>query len=172
MSNTSVSDFEKDIGFDKETAPHLSQQQEDLVEASEPPFTAETQDGARNGENGAALEKVTSAKPSINNIKSVPNGGLKAWLQVLGSFFLFFNSWGIINTFGTYQTYYETGILSSQSPSAISWIGSLQAFLLMIIGAVTGPIYDAGYVHTLLLTGSVLIVLGQMMLSLCSSAIS
>ena len=22
-----------------------------------------------------------------------PNGGLKAWLQVLGSFFLFFNSW-------------------------------------------------------------------------------
>ena len=23
----------------------------------------------------------------------VPNGGLTAWLQVLGSFFLFFNSW-------------------------------------------------------------------------------
>jgi len=23
----------------------------------------------------------------------IPNGGLTAWLQVLGSFFLFFNSW-------------------------------------------------------------------------------
>jgi hypothetical protein len=23
----------------------------------------------------------------------IPNGGFKAWLQVLGSFFLFFNSW-------------------------------------------------------------------------------
>jgi hypothetical protein len=29
-----------------------------------------------------------------------PNGGLKAWLQVLGGFFLFFNTWGILNTFG------------------------------------------------------------------------
>lgn len=32
-----------------------------------------------------------------------PNGGLKAWLQVLGSWMLFFNTWGILNTFGVYQ---------------------------------------------------------------------
>lgn len=38
----------------------------------------------------------------------------------------------------------------------------------MLVGAITGPIYDAGYVHTLLLTGSFLIVFGQMMLSLCT----
>lgn len=37
----------------------------------------------------------------------------------------------------------------------------------MFIGAVTGPIYDAGYAKALLLTGSFLIVFGQMMLSLC-----
>ena len=37
----------------------------------------------------------------------------------------------------------------------------------MFIGAVTGPIYDAGYVRHLLLGGSVLTVFGQMMLSLC-----
>jgi hypothetical protein len=30
---------------------------------------------------------------SNNQINEIPNGGLKAWLQVLGSFFLFFNSW-------------------------------------------------------------------------------
>lgn len=75
---------------------------------------------------------------------------------------------GIVNTFGTYQTYYETGILSSSTPSAISWIGSVQAFLLMLVGAITGPIYDAGYVHTLLVVGSFLVVFGQMMLSLCT----
>ena len=34
-----------------------------------------------------------SAKQSIHNTSSVPNGGLQAWLQVLGAFFLFFNSW-------------------------------------------------------------------------------
>lgn len=45
---------------------------------------------------GGAVEKqITgkSANPSVNNIKAVPNGGLKAWLQVVGAFFLFFNSW-------------------------------------------------------------------------------
>jgi MFS family permease len=74
---------------------------------------------------------------------------------------------GVINTFGTYQTYYQTEILKSSTPSAISWIGSIQAFLLLLVGAITGPIYDAGHFRALLLCGSFLIVLGQMMLSLC-----
>lgn len=26
--------------------------------------------------------------------KGLPNGGLKAWLQILGAFFLYFNTWG------------------------------------------------------------------------------
>lgn len=45
---------------------------------------------------GGAVEKQITAKsanPSVNNIKAIPNGGLTAWLQVLGAFFLFFNSW-------------------------------------------------------------------------------
>ena len=40
----------------------------------------------------AKLEKKTT-KASVNNISSIPNGGLRAWLQVLGVFFLFFNTW-------------------------------------------------------------------------------
>jgi len=38
----------------------------------------------------------------------------------------------------------------------------------MLVGSVTGPIYDAGYVHHLLIGGSLLSVFGQMMLSLCT----
>ncbi|PSN67532.1 MFS general substrate transporter [Corynespora cassiicola Philippines] len=113
------------------------------------------------------LEPVKSKQPSVNNTSSIPNGGLMAWLQVMGAFFLFFNSWGIINTFGSYQAYYETDLLTSSSPSAISWIGSIQAFLLLVVGAISGPIYDAGYFRALLLGGSFMLVLGQMMLSLC-----
>jgi hypothetical protein len=30
---------------------------------------------------------------SVNHVDSIPNGGFQAWLQVLGAFFLFFNSW-------------------------------------------------------------------------------
>lgn len=113
------------------------------------------------------LEPVTTKAHSVNHVDSIPNGGLIAWLQVLGSFFIFFNSWGIINTFGSYQTFYETELLRSSTPFAISWIGSLQAFLLMLVGALTGPVYDAGYFRELLIGGSFLVVLGQMMLSLC-----
>ncbi|KAI9658272.1 MAG: hypothetical protein M1821_002405 [Bathelium mastoideum] len=125
---------------------------------------------AGGGSGGGAVEKqVTqvSAKPSVHSLRSIPNGGLQAWLQVLGAFFLFFNSWGVTNTFGVYQTYYETGILASSSPSDISWIGSVQAMLLLFVGALTGPIYDAGHFKMLVRTGSFLVVFGQMMLSLC-----
>jgi hypothetical protein len=30
-----------------------------------------------------------------------PNGGSKAWLQVLGSWMLSFNTWGIVNTYSS-----------------------------------------------------------------------
>ncbi|KAH7070291.1 major facilitator superfamily domain-containing protein [Paraphoma chrysanthemicola] len=76
---------------------------------------------------------------------------------------------GIINTFGSYQAYYESDLLPNSSASAISWIGSIQAFLLLMVGALTGPLYDAGYFRSLLILGSFLLVLGQMMLSLCHS---
>jgi MFS family permease len=122
-----------------------------------------------NKDDGAALEPVRSAHSSVRDVSRIPNGGLWAWMQVLGGFFLLFNSWGIINTFGSYQAYYETNLLADSSPSSISWIGSIQAFLLLLVGALTGPIYDAGYFRELLIVGSVLLILGQMMLSLCTT---
>ena len=87
MSGTSVDDVEQGKKEIESKEPYLTQEQEDLREAAEPPFVAVDGSG-----NGAPLAPVVSAKPSINNIKSVPNGGLKAWLQVLGSFFLFWNT--------------------------------------------------------------------------------
>lgn len=99
-------------------------------------------------------------------IETPPNGGSLAWLQVLGSFFLFFNCWGSVNTFGAFQTYYESNPDWSETASNISWIGSIQAFLLLMIGVVTGPIYDKGYFKALIIAGTFLIVLGYMMTSL------
>ncbi len=61
------------------------------------------------------------------------------------------------------------GFLSSESESNISWIGSLQAFLLVIVGVVTGPIYDAGHFRTLIFVGTFLTVFGMMMTSICKT---
>lgn len=108
MSDSSFEDAEKGARHSKDTgSPRLTQRQEDLLEACEPPFTEHDHDDEERNDaelrkvgTGTSMHRVPSSKPSVNNIRSVPNGGTKAWLQVLASFFLFFNSWGIVNTFG------------------------------------------------------------------------
>ncbi|KAK1987538.1 major facilitator superfamily transporter [Colletotrichum cereale] len=98
----------------------------------------------------------------------VPDGGLEAWLQVLGSWVILAHTWGLVNTFGVYQTYYER-TLHDTTPSAISWIGSLQGALLMMVGPISGPLYDAGYFRELLWAGIFLILFGMFMTSLCTT---
>ncbi|KAE8154676.1 major facilitator superfamily domain-containing protein [Aspergillus avenaceus] len=98
----------------------------------------------------------------------VPNGGLQAWLGVVAGFCVFVNSWGLITTFGAFQEYYRTVLLRGESPSAISWIGSIQATLIVMVGMVTGPLVDSGYLRILISCGSFLIVFGMMMTSLAT----
>lgn len=69
-----------------------------------------------------------------------------------------------MNTFGTFETYYITRF--PQTPSEIAWIGTVEAFLLVVVGVVTGSLHDKGYFRSLVFLGSFLIVLGLMMLSL------
>ncbi|CAI6340511.1 unnamed protein product [Periconia digitata] len=124
-----------------------------------------------NGNHPQQMEAASKATPptnDANNASSIPDGGLVAWLQVLGSFFLFFNTWGIINMYGSYQAYYESTILKDSNPSDVSWIGSIQGFLLLFVGALSGPIYDNGGFRYLIVCGTILIVLGQMTLSACT----
>ncbi|KUJ21271.1 MFS general substrate transporter [Mollisia scopiformis] len=97
-----------------------------------------------------------------------PEGGPLAWLHVVGGFLLFFNSWGILNTLGVFQTYYESGALFTTSSSTISWIGAVQAFLLLLVGLLVAPIYDRGYLRLLLAVGLFGVIFGHMMLSICT----
>lgn len=75
---------------------------------------------------------------------------------------------GVVNTFGVYQTYYKSDLLRHVSDSDISWVGSIQACLLLLVGVATGPLFDAGYFYVLLPVGSFLVVFGMFMTSLCS----
>jgi len=72
-----------------------------------------------------------------------------------------------VSSFGVYQTYYEKELLSASSAIQISWIGSIQAFLLMVVGVSTGPLFDRGYLNSLLLVGSIFTAFGIMMTSIC-----
>lgn len=94
------------------------------------------------------------------------NGGINAYLKVVGCFLVFFITLGLISAFGAYQAYYEEVLLTSDSSSAISWIGAVQAFLLSFIGTFSGEFYDRGYARVVLISGLGMIVLGICVLSL------
>ncbi len=52
---------------------------------------------------------VKQDAPPTSTASEIPDGGFVAWLQCAGSFFLFFNCWGIVNTFGEWSTKLENG---------------------------------------------------------------
>ena len=70
---------------------------------------------------------------------------------------------GLVNSYGIFQTYYSTNLLASSTASAISWIGSIQAFLLLFAGIICGRALDAGYFFPVAAIGGFLEVFGMMM---------
>ncbi|KAI1416462.1 MFS general substrate transporter [Hypoxylon sp. FL1857] len=83
-----------------------------------------------------------------------------AWSQVVACFFINFCTLGIGNSFGAFQSYYQHNLLDSYSSSSISWIGTTQGFLLCVVGIVSGPLFDKGYIRPLMFVGTALNVLG------------
>lgn len=87
-----------------------------------------------------------------------PDGGLKAWVQVLAAHLVIFNTWGFANSFGVFQSYYSGAL--DRSRSDISWIGSIQIFLVYFVGAFSGRATDAGYFRAVLISGLSLQLIG------------
>jgi hypothetical protein len=57
--------------------------------------SADAEEAAGTGKEGEKLALQRSK--SVTNAASIPDGGLVAWLQVLGAFFLLFNSWYVVH---------------------------------------------------------------------------
>lgn len=93
-----------------------------------------------NGTNGV-VEKVlsrTRSRSSYIDPGPPPDGGLKAWTQALSGHLIVCNTWGYIVSFGVFQTYYVGAL--GHPPSDISWVGSVQIFLLFFIGTFSGRV--------------------------------
>ncbi len=115
---------------------------------------------------GPKEEAVITIDPVTDASSPPPDGGFTAWAQVMGSWCVLFCTFGLVNSFGVYQAYYERTLVGT-SASDISWVGSVQGALLLCGGLVSGPLFDAGYFRHLLHSGLFLIVLGQFLTSLC-----
>lgn len=94
----------------------------------------------------------------------IPDGGRVAWFHVLFMHTVFFNTWGVANGYGVFQQYYTDAL--GQSESTISWVGSVQVFLLFLVGVPAGRLTDAGYFRPTFACGVFLQVFGLFMTSL------
>jgi hypothetical protein len=97
-----------------------------------------------------------------------PEGGLRAWLVVFGSWCGLFASLGITNTLASFQAYLSTDQLSSYAPGQIGWIFSLYTFLLFACGIYIGPLFDVYGPRWLILPGSGCVVLNIFLLGVCT----
>ncbi|OBZ76864.1 Riboflavin transporter MCH5 [Grifola frondosa] len=95
------------------------------------------------------------------------DGGLQAWLTVLGGWIAGFCTFGAASSFGVYQALYT--IEGTSSASNISWIGSVQLCLIFAMGLPTGKLFDAGYFHHMQIFGTLLLVFSLFMLSLADT---
>lgn len=123
------------------------------------------------GDDSATLPDTLSIQNSVDiqiSLNDVPpDGGFGAWWQVAMGHIVIFNTWGYINSFGLFQTYYES--ILSASPSTISWIGSIQVFLMFFLGVASGRAADAGYFKLVFSLGLFLQLLGTFMTSLSTT---
>lgn len=65
-----------------------------------------------------------------------PDGGLEAWLVVAGGFCALFSTFGLVNCVGSFVNYYVSGPLSNYNASTVTWITSIQVFMMSGLNAV------------------------------------
>ncbi|KAA8651222.1 hypothetical protein EYZ11_005182 [Aspergillus tanneri] len=103
----------------------------------------------------------------VNEEKDLPpDGGLTAWMVVMGAWCTSFCSFGWVNSVGIFQSYYESHMLSQYSSSTIAWIPSLQIFFMFAMGPIVGKLYDAFGARYLIMVGTFCHVFGLMMASI------
>lgn len=85
-----------------------------------------------------------------------PDGGLRAWCQVIAGFFVSFATWGISTSFGAFQTYFRTVLLKDATTFQLGWINSIQTAFILMTGGITGKLFDQGYFYQLIVVGATL----------------
>ncbi|KAF2196345.1 MFS general substrate transporter [Delitschia confertaspora ATCC 74209] len=121
--------------------------------------------GLEGGQNGRIVEEGSEFSEDET---SYPEGGLQAWLVVLGSFCASVVAFGMMNTVGVFQSYLGENQLKEYNESTIGWIFSVYVFLAFFCGIQIGPIFDAKGPRMLILAGSILTCASMLLLGLCT----
>ena len=106
------------------------------------------------------METESDSQPVEKAHAEPPDGGFRAWFHVFLGHMVFFNTWGVTNSYGIFQQYYTQHL--GFSPSSVGWIGGMQVFLLFGVGIFSGRASDAGYFRWFFVSGVALQVLGML----------
>ena len=119
------------------------------------------------------LDCLPSTAQSPHDIPETtyPEGGLDAWLVVLGAWCGLTASIGLYNSVGVFEVVVSELVLPEASSSTIGWIFSVYAFVNWVFGAQIGPTFDAMGPHALLIAGTICTLAGIFSLSVCTGEI-
>ncbi|KAF1812724.1 MFS general substrate transporter [Eremomyces bilateralis CBS 781.70] len=92
----------------------------------------------------------------------------KAWGSLFGCFFLMFNSWGLVNAYGTFSSHYMQHLMPNRNLLQLSTIGSTESFLILIFSGIVGRVVDAGMARQLTIIGSIFVTMGMLSLAFCA----
>lgn len=101
-----------------------------------------------------------------------PDGGLKAWLVVAGTFILIMTNFGLLTSYGVFQSYYTSHQLSHLPSSTVSWIGSLQTFMILGGSFFFGKISDDYGSRWVLIVGSIITFFSMLGVSFCTTLVA
>ncbi|CDU24098.1 related to Monocarboxylate transporter 1 [Sporisorium scitamineum] len=108
---------------------------------------------------------------SVTEYAPAPDGGMQAWLVVAGTFLLIMTNFGLLTSYGVFQSYYVSHQLAHLPPSTVSWIGSLQTFMILGGSFVFGTISDDYGSRWVLISGSLITFVSMLGVSFCSTLI-
>lgn len=101
-----------------------------------------------------------------------PEGGLRAWLVVFGSFCGMTAGFGYMNTIGIFHAYLGTHQLADYGEQTIGWVFSVYVFLSFFCGVQIGPVFDAHGPRWILAAGTVCLLLSAFLMAECTREFS
>jgi hypothetical protein len=122
--------------------------------------------GHDSGDNGSFVP-VAPAGQEKDGVE-YPEGGLRAWLVVFGSFCGMTAGFGYMNTIGIFHAYLGSNQLAAYGEQAIGWVFSVYVFLSFFCGVQIGPVFDAHGPKWILAVGTVCLLLSAFLMGECT----
>lgn len=106
------------------------------------------------------LEKVSLEEENLmlgqdEDVEKFPEGGLQAYLVVLGSLVGLIGAFGVMNGMGAIEAYIQKNQLKDEPVSSVAWVFSTFSFVTFYGSFIVGPLFDRYGAKYLLMIGTV-----------------